>query len=45
MLGAVHGYAALPQRWIAGLAHHDELCAWAPRMTQIAWRSTRPSPQ
>lgn len=44
MLGAVHGYAALPQRWIAGLAHHDELCAWAPRMTQIAWRSTRPSP-
>ena len=42
MLGAVHGYGALPQRWIDGLAHLDEFLAWAPRMTQIAWRSTCP---
>ncbi len=39
MLGAVHGAAALPKRWIDGLRGHEALEPWAERMVLMAERS------
>jgi len=35
-VGALHGVAALPERWRADLEYHDELVALADRLTDLA---------
>jgi ADP-ribosylglycohydrolase len=39
MLGAVHGYAALPKRWIDGLHERELLEQWPERMESMARRA------